>query len=65
MLLAIPNVLTAAQVAEFIESVGGSFHPVAGNNSLGLAVEVLPTDVARALSVLEEALRFPAFKAQT
>ena len=50
---------TAAQVAEFIESVGGSFHPVAGNNSLGLAVEVLPTDVARALSVLEEATTFP------
>jgi zinc protease len=56
---------SAAQVAEFIESVGGSFHPVAGNNSLGLAVEVLPTDVARAISVLEEAIRQPAFKLQT
>ncbi|MEO6005976.1 MAG: pitrilysin family protein [Opitutus sp.] len=55
----------AAQVAEFIESVGGSFHPVAGNNSLGLSVEVLPTDVARALSVLEQATRFPAFKPDT
>ncbi len=56
---------SAAQVAEFIESVGGSFHPVAGNNSLGLAVEVLPTDVARALSVLEQAVRFPLFKTDT
>jgi zinc protease len=56
---------SASQVAEFIESVGGSFHPVAGNNSLGLAVEVLPTDVARAISILEQATRFPLFKTQT
>jgi len=56
---------TAAQVAEFIESVGGVFHPVAGNNSLGLAVEVLPTDVARALAILDEAVRAPAFKTST
>jgi len=56
---------TAAEVAEFIESVGGSFQPVAGNNSLGLALEVLPTDVARALSVLDEAVRAPAFKPAT
>ncbi|HTO03853.1 MAG TPA: insulinase family protein [Opitutus sp.] len=56
---------SAAQVAEYIETVGGSFHPVAGNNSLGLAVEVLPTDVGRALSILEQATRFPSFKGQT
>lgn len=56
---------TAAQVAEYIESVGGSFHPVAGNNSVGLAVEVLPPDVDRALSVLQDALLAPVFKATT
>jgi zinc protease len=56
---------SAAKVAEYIESVGGSFHPVAGNNSLGLAVEVLPTDIERALSILEQATRFPAFKTHT
>jgi zinc protease len=56
---------TAAQVAEFIESVGGQFHAVAGNNSLGLAVEVLPTDSERAISVLEQAILAPAFKAAT
>lgn len=56
---------SAAQVAEYIESVGGSFHPVAGNNSIGFAVEVLPTDLARALSVIEEATRFPTFKPST
>jgi zinc protease len=56
---------SAAQVAEFIESVGGSFHPIAGNNSLGIVCEVLPTDIGRALSVLEDAIRFPAFKPET
>lgn len=56
---------SAAEVAELIESVGGGFHPVSGNNSIGLAVEVLPPDVGRAISVLEEAVRAPAFKAET
>jgi len=56
---------SAAEVAEFIESVGGSFHPVSGNNSVGLAVEVLPTDVDRAVDVLREALLAPAFKKAT
>lgn len=56
---------SAAEVAEFIESVGGSFHAVAGNNSLGLAVEVLPTDISRAISVLEQAVLSPAFKPAT
>jgi zinc protease len=56
---------TAAQVAEAIESVGGSFHPAAGNNSVGLSVEVLPTDADRALSILRDAVLTPAFKAAT
>ena len=56
---------SAAQVAEFIESVGGSFNPVSGNNSIGLALEVLPPDVGRALSLLEQAMRAPAFKRTT
>lgn len=56
---------SAAQVAEYIESVGGVFHPVAGNNSIGLAVEVLPPDFDRALEVLAQAVRQPAFKLAT
>ncbi len=56
---------SAAAVAETIESVGGSFGPVAGNNSVGLAVEVLPTDTARGLAVLEDAVLNPAFRAET
>ena len=56
---------TSAQVAQFIEEVGGSFYPFSGNNSLGVAVEVLPPDLARALSVLEDAVCAPAFRAAT
>lgn len=56
---------SAAQVAEYIESVGGSFYPFSGNNSFGLAAEVLPTDLERALTLLQEAIYTPAFKNKT
>jgi zinc protease len=56
---------SAAAVAQFIEEVGGSFYPFSGNNSFGLAAEVLPTDVDRALSVLSEAVLTPAFRPAT
>jgi len=56
---------SAAEVAQFIEEVGGSFFPFSGNNSLGLSAEVLPTDVDRALVLLEEAIFSPAFKTST
>jgi zinc protease len=56
---------TAAEVAEFIEAAGGSFYPFSGNNSLGLAAEVLPTDADRALAVLAEAILQPTFKPGT
>jgi zinc protease len=56
---------SAAAVAQFIEEVGGSFSPFAGNNSLGLAAEALPTDIDRALTLLEEAVFTPAFKRTT
>lgn len=56
---------TAAEVAQFIEEAGGVFYPFSGNNSLGLAVEVLPTDVDRALSVLGDAVLAPVFKKET
>ncbi|OAM87053.1 peptidase M16 [Termitidicoccus mucosus] len=52
---------TAAEVAQHIEEAGGAFYPFAGNNSLGLALEVLPTDAGRALTLLDEAIRLPAF----
>jgi zinc protease len=56
---------TAAQVAEFIEEVGGSFSPLAGNNSIGVAAEVLPPDWERALSVISHAVLAPKFLAAT
>jgi zinc protease len=52
---------SAAEVAGFIEEVGGSFYPFAGNNSFGLAAEVLPGDWARALEALSDAVLAPAF----
>lgn len=54
---------SAAAVSRHIEEVGGVFQSFSGNNSFGLAIEVLPGNLDRALSVLEEALLSPAFKA--
>jgi zinc protease len=56
---------TAAQVAQYIEEVGGSFSPLAGNNSIGVAAEVLPPDWERALSVIADAVLAPKFVAST
>jgi zinc protease len=56
---------TAAQVANFIEEVGGAFAPFSGNNSFGLSVEVLSTEAGRALQVLADAMLQPAFRPAT
>lgn len=56
---------TAAQVAQFIEEIGGNFYPFSGNNSIGVAAEVLPPDVDRALAVMADAVLAPAFKPAT
>lgn len=56
---------SAVQVAEYIESVGGAFYPFSGNNSFGLAAEVLPTDLDRALTLMTEAIYHPIFKSGT
>ncbi len=52
---------SAAEVARFIEEVGGQFAPFSGNNSLGLSAEVLRTDIDRALTLMDEAVFSPAF----
>ena len=52
---------SASEVAEYIEQVGGTFTPFYGNNSIGLAAEVLPLNVDRALSVIGDALLCPLF----
>lgn len=56
---------SAAAVARTIEEVGGVFHAFSGNNSFGLALEVLPTDAERALEILAEAVLQPAFQRGT
>ncbi|MFO1448093.1 MAG: pitrilysin family protein [Opitutaceae bacterium] len=56
---------TAAEVAQRIEEVGGSFGSFAGNNALGLSMEVLPTDALRAIDLLGDAVLAPAFHSQT
>ncbi|MBL9215476.1 MAG: insulinase family protein [Opitutaceae bacterium] len=54
---------TAEEVARAIEEVGGSFSEFSGNNSFGLAAEVLPGDADLALDLITDAVRQPAFKA--
>jgi len=56
---------SSLEVAAAIESVGGSFYEFSGNNSLGLGVDVLPSDIDLALDLIEQALYFPAFKEET
>lgn len=56
---------SAAEVAEAIEAVGGSFSGSAGNNTIGLAVEVLPSDAELASELLSQAVLAPAFAART
>jgi len=55
----------AAAVARLIEEVGGAFRPLAGNISLGLGLEVLAPDAARACEVLSDAVLAPAFRSAT
>lgn len=52
---------TASEVAEAIESVGGSFDENCGANSLSLVVETLSEDCALACEILRNALLDPHF----
>ena len=56
---------SSVEVAEAIESVGGSFYEFSGNNSLGLALDLLPSNVDLALDLIEQALLHPIFKDET
>ena len=56
---------SADEVARLIEEVGGSFGPFSGNNSFGLALEVLPADLDRALDLLADGVLAPAFTPAT
>ena len=56
---------TAEEVARAIEAIGGSFHEFSGNNSFGVAAEVLPGDTDLALQLIADAVLHPAFKPTT
>ncbi|MCH6258128.1 insulinase family protein [Puniceicoccaceae bacterium K14] len=56
---------TSEEVAMAIESVGGSFYEFSGNNSLGLALEVMPQDADLAIDLLEQSLLHTKFDAET
>ena len=47
---------TAAEVADLIERIGGSFHAGCGHNTLFLALEVFPEDLGVAVDLLRDAL---------
>ena len=56
---------SAQQIAELVESIGGSFSATGGNNTISLAIEVLPADLGIALELLADALTAPAFAEAT
>jgi zinc protease len=56
---------SAQSIAETVERVGGSFTAAAGNNTISLALEVLPSDLSLAVSLLSEAFSSPAFAPST
>ncbi|MDQ8195768.1 pitrilysin family protein [Coraliomargarita sp. SDUM461004] len=56
---------SAQQIAELIESIGGSFSATGGNNTISFSIEVLPADLDTALELLSDALIEPAFKPAT
>jgi zinc protease len=56
---------SAAEIARRIEGAGGSFTSFSGDNTLGIAVEVLPPDFDLALGLLSEGAAAPAFRAGT
>jgi len=56
---------SAAEVARRIEEVGGSFSSFSGDNTIGLAAEVLPPDADLALGLLSDGALEPAFSPGT
>ena len=52
---------TAGQIAEEIESLGGSIGAESGNNSFGVSVKVMQPDLAAGLELLADVLQHPTF----
>lgn len=56
---------SAQEIAELIESIGGGFAATVGNNTISMAIEVLPADLDIALELLSDALTAPIFDKAT
>lgn len=56
---------TAAEISHLVEGIGGSFSATGGNNTVSLALEVLPGDLGLAIDLLEQALTAPRFDEDT
>jgi len=56
---------TASQISDLTDRIGASFSATGGNNTVSLAMEVLPADLDLALELLEDALCHPAFSEDT
>ncbi len=56
---------SAAEISSTVEGVGGRFTASVGNNTLNLALEVLPSDLELAIELLGDALTKPVFDAKT
>jgi zinc protease len=56
---------SAAEIARRIEEVGGTFSSFSGDNTIGVAAEVLPPDLDLALRLLADGALAPAFRAGT
>lgn len=56
---------SAAEVSELIESIGGKFSSSGGNNTLNLALEVLPSDLEVGMDLFANALTCPNFEQTT
>lgn len=53
---------TAAQIARQVESVGGGISTYSGANSMGLSIEVMKSDTALALDILQDIVRNSTFE---
>ncbi|MGB0413374.1 MAG: M16 family metallopeptidase [Coraliomargarita sp.] len=56
---------SAAEISSLVEGVGGRFTASAGNNTLNLALEVLPSDLELAVELFADALTKPVFDGKT
>lgn len=56
---------TASEVAETVDRIGASFSGQTGNNTFGLSMESLSSDLDVALDILSEAIISPVFDEQT